>query len=69
MSSHKRVTLIGGGAFYCWACGCMLVYMVFSILGFGMFVAIMGINFIDDINPLFNRVRLVVHFGVMLPLF
>ena len=69
-SSHKRVTLRGGGIIF--LLGVWIYYIVYGfeypwfLLGLTL---IAGISFIDDIHSIPNRYRIVVHFAAMLLMF
>jgi len=66
-SSHSEITLRGGGIIFPLA---FLLFAIFNFqetlqhywsFGFGLF-AISVVSFIDDVKPLANRIRLLVHF-------
>lgn len=69
-SSHKSVTLRGGGIIF--LLGVWIYYIVYGfeypwfLLGLTL---IAGISFIDDIHSIPNRYRIVVHFAAMLLMF
>lgn len=66
-SSHKRITLRGGGVIFLFGAW---LYAAFFGLEYGWFLlgltAIATISFIDDVHSVPNKVRLVVQFAAML---
>lgn len=69
-SSHKHITLRGGGIIFLVAAW---IYCLFFGLNYPWFMvgltAICAVSFIDDIHSIPNRVRLLVHFAAMLLMF
>ncbi|MBQ1990803.1 MAG: glycosyltransferase family 4 protein, partial [Rikenellaceae bacterium] len=69
-SSHKHITLRGGGIIFLAAAW---IYCLFFGLNYPWFMvgltAICTVSFIDDIHSIPNRIRLLVHFAAMLLMF
>lgn len=69
-SSHKHITLRGGGIIFLAAAW---IYCLFFGLNYPWFMvgltAICAVSFIDDIHSIPNRIRLLVHFAAMLLMF
>ena len=69
-SSHKHITLRGGGIIFLAA---TWIYCLFFGLNYPWFMvgltAICAVSFIDDIHSIPNRIRLLVHFAAMLLMF
>lgn len=69
-SSHKHITLRGGGIIFLAA---TWTYCLFFGLNYPWFMvgltAICAVSFIDDIHSIPNRIRLLVHFAAMLLMF
>ena len=69
-SSHKHITLRGGGIIFLAA---EWIYCLFFGLNYPWFMvgltAICAVSFIDDIHSIPNRIRLLVHFAAMLLMF
>lgn len=69
-SSHKHITLRGGGIIFLAAAW---IYCPFFGLNYPWFMvgltAICAVSFIDDIHSIPNRIRLLVHFAAMLLMF
>lgn len=69
-SSHKTITLRGGGIIFLFA-----IWLYAAIYGFNYPLFLLGItliaviSFADDIAPMPNRVRIVIHFMSMLLMF
>lgn len=69
-SSHKRITLRGGGIVFLFA-----IWIYAALFGFQYVWFIVGatmiaaVSFADDVSPVPNRVRLLVHFISMLLMF
>ncbi len=69
-SSHKTITLRGGGIIFLFA-----IWLYAAIYGFNYPLFLLGItliaviSFADDIAPMPNRVRIVIHFMSMLMMF
>lgn len=69
-SSHRRITLRGGGVVFLFA-----IWIYAALFGFQYIWFIVGatliatISFADDVSPVPNRVRLLVHFISMLLMF
>lgn len=69
-SSHKTITLRGGGIIFLFA-----IWLYAAIYGFNYPLFLLGItliaviSFADDIAPMQNRVRIVIHFMSMLLMF
>jgi len=69
-SSHKRVTLRGGGVLFVVGVALYFFFYGFSytLFALGLFL-ISTLSFIDDIRPLPSKLRLAVHFIAMLLMF
>ena len=69
-SSHTQITLRGGGIIFLLGAW---IYAAFFGLSYPWFLAgltaIAGISFVDDIRPVPNKYRLLVHFASMLLMF
>lgn len=69
-SSHKYITLRGGGVIFTVA---MILYTALFGVGYWWFltglVVIAAVSFIDDIHSIPNRYRILVQFGAMLLMF
>jgi len=69
-SSHRRITLRGGGIVFYFG---VLLYSLWFGIPYPWFLAglsaIAAISMADDIRPVPNRVRLIVHFTAMFLLF
>lgn len=69
-SSHKHITLRGGGIIFLSA---MWIYCIFFGVIYPWFMvgltAICAVSFIDDIHSIPNRIRLLVHIAAMLLMF
>ena len=69
-SSHKRITLRGGGVIFLFG---VWLYAVFCGFQYPWFLAgltlIAAISFADDIHSVPNKIRIVVHFAAMLLMF
>lgn len=69
-SSHKHITLCGGGIIFLIA---VWIYCAFFGMAYPWFVAgltaICAVSFADDIHSIPNRIRLLVHFVAMLLMF
>lgn len=69
-SSHKHITLRGGGIIFLAAAW---IYCLFFGLNYPWFMvgltAICAVSFFDDIHSIPNRIRLLVHFAAMLLMF
>ena len=69
-SSHKHITLRGGGIIFLAAAW---IYCLFFGLNYPWFMvglaAICAVSLIDDIHSIPNRIRLLVHFAAMLLMF
>lgn len=69
-SSHKSITLRGGGSVFLFA---IWIYAAFFGLQYVWFVVgatlIAAISFVDDVASVPNRFRIVVHFAAMLMMF
>lgn len=69
-SSHKRITLRGGGVIFLFG---MWLYAVFCGFQYPWFLAgltlIAAISFADDVHSVPNKIRIVVHFAAMLLMF
>lgn len=69
-SSHRRITLRGGGVVFLFA-----IWIYAALFGFQYIWFIVGatliatVSFADDVSPVPNRVRLLVHFISMLLMF
>lgn len=69
-SSHRRITLRGGGIVFLFA-----IWIYAALFGFQYIWFIVGatliatVSFADDVSPVPNRVRLLVHFISMLLMF
>ncbi len=69
-SSHKRITLRGGGIIFLFG---VWLYAAFCGFQYPWFLAgltlIAAISFADDIHSVPNKIRIVVHFAAMLLMF
>ena len=69
-SSHKRITLRGGGVIFLFG---MWLYAAFYGFRYPWFLAgltlIAAISFADDVRSVPNRIRIAVHFAAMLLMF
>lgn len=69
-SSHTQITLRGGGIIFLFGAW---IYSMFYGIPYPWFLggltAIAGISFADDIHPMPNKFRLIVHFASMLLMF
>lgn len=69
-SSHKRITLRGGGVIFLFG---MWLYAAFCGFQYPWFLAgltlIAAISFADDVHSVPNKIRIVVHFTAMLLMF
>lgn len=69
-SSHTQITLRGGGIIFLFGAWIYSVFYGFPYPWFlGGLTAIAGISFADDIHPVPNKFRLMVHFASMLLMF
>ena len=69
-SSHTRITLRGGGIIFLLGVWIYAAFFGFSYPWFlAGLTAIAGISFVDDIRPVPNKYRLLVHFASMLLMF
>lgn len=69
-SSHTQITLRGGGIIFLMGAWIYSVFYGFPYPWFlGGLTAIAGISFADDIHPMPNKFRLMVHFASMLLMF
>ncbi len=69
-SSHKQITLRGGGVIFLFG---VWLYAVFCGFQYPWFLAgltlIAAISFADDVHSVPNKIRIVVHFAAMLLMF
>lgn len=69
-SSHKRITLRGGGVIFLFGAW---LYAAFYGFQYPWFLAgltlIAAISFADDVHSIPNKIRIVVHFAAMLLMF
>lgn len=69
-SSHTQITLLGGGIIFIFGA---ILYAAFFGLKYPWFILgllmIGAVSFLDDVNPVRPRYRLIVHFSAMLLLF
>lgn len=69
-SSHKRITLRGGGVIFLFG---VWLYAAFCGFQYPWFLAgltlIAAISFADDVHSVPNKIRIVVHFAAMLLMF
>lgn len=69
-SSHKRITLRGGGVIFLFGAW---LYAAFYGFQYPWFLAgltlIAAISFADDVHSISNKIRIVVHFAAMLLMF
>lgn len=66
-SSHKDITLRGGGIIFYFAAVIYFIYSGFEYPWFFLGLTLMAtVSFLDDIWTLSNKIRLFVHFGAVL---
>lgn len=69
-SSHKRITLRGGGIIFLFGAWAYAAFYGFSYPWFlAGLTLISSISFADDVHSVPNRIRIVVHFAAMLLMF